>query len=93
MIHVELIWWAENLANIKLRLFADPEVMDSVKNENSIAICTHGSDVDWLVGWLVVYRYSCIGASKSLIKKSLGYLPILGWTWWFLEFILLSRSW
>ena len=31
--------------------------------------------------------------TKCLLKQELARLPVLGWSWWFLEYTFLSRNW
>lgn len=31
--------------------------------------------------------------TKCLLKQDLARLPVLGWSWWFLEYTFLSRNW
>eukprot|EP00050_Salpingoeca_kvevrii_P012912 m.25622 g.25622 ORF g.25622 m.25622 type:complete len:369 (-) comp4460_c0_seq1:173-1279(-) len=93
----ELIWLAEWWANIRIRIFVPTEqaevIASNLGRERAAVLCNHGSDVDWLLGWLVAAHYNCLGGTKCLLKKELRYIPVLGWSWWFLEYIFLQRNW
>nr|XP_043633592.1 1-acyl-sn-glycerol-3-phosphate acyltransferase 2-like [Erigeron canadensis] len=41
----------------------------------------------------MVSRSGCLGSTTSLIKKSLKFLPVIGWSMWFSEYIFLERNW
>lgn len=51
------------------------------------------SDLDWLLGWVIASKFGVLGGAKCLLKKQLIFVPVLGWSWWFLEYIFLSRKW
>eukprot|EP00053_Salpingoeca_punica_P008417 m.75623 g.75623 ORF g.75623 m.75623 type:complete len:380 (+) comp14594_c0_seq1:188-1327(+) len=89
----QLIFLAEWWANVRVSTFASKEVYDNISRDRAVFLCNHGSDLDWLIGWQAAYKFGLLGGSKCLLKKSLSYIPVLGWTWWFLEYVFLSRSW
>lgn len=49
--------------------------------------------MDWLFGWMIAHNYDILGGAKCLLKQLLMYVPVLGWSWWFLEYIFLHRTW
>lgn len=53
----------------------------------------HKYDLDWLLGWMICQRTHILGGSKVVLKSSLKYVPILGSTWSFNEYIFLKRVW
>lgn len=90
----ELIWCAEWWAGIKIKLFGDEkELKSTVGIDKGIALCNHRSDVDWLLGLCIAEKYGCLGGAKAYMKGNTKFLPIIGWAWWFLEFVFLSRNW
>lgn len=90
----QLIWLVEWFAGIKVRIFGDQEYYDKYcGKEKMICICNHKSDVDWLLGWCFAHRFDCLGLTKCLMKKSNAFIPVLGWTWWFMEYTFLDRNW
>ncbi|XP_039016052.1 1-acyl-sn-glycerol-3-phosphate acyltransferase 2-like [Hibiscus syriacus] len=61
--------------------------------EHALVICNHRSDIDWLVGWVLAQRSGCLGTSLVVMKKSSKFLPVIGWSMWFSEYLFLDRSW
>lgn len=61
--------------------------------EHALIISNHRSDLDWLFGWVLAQRVGCLGNTRAVMKKSTKYLPVMGWSMWFSEYIFLERSW
>ncbi|KAJ6921917.1 1-acyl-sn-glycerol-3-phosphate acyltransferase 2 [Populus alba x Populus x berolinensis] len=61
--------------------------------EHALVICNHRSDIDWLVGWVLAQRSGCLGSALAVMKKSSKFLPVIGWSMWFSEYLFLERSW
>ncbi|XP_011080283.1 1-acyl-sn-glycerol-3-phosphate acyltransferase 2 isoform X1 [Sesamum indicum] len=93
LLWLELIWLFDWWANIKVELFVDQETFDLLGKERALLICNHRSDIDWLVGWVLAQRAGCLGSSLAMIKKSSLFLPVIGWSMWFSDYIFLERSW
>ena len=89
----QLLWVAEWWSGLNMRYFGDPEDYQMLGEENAICLCNHRSDLDWLLGWLTAEKHGCLGGAKALMKKSARYVPVMGWTWWFAEYIFLARNW
>lgn len=92
---VTLNWYlficvAQRWANIEIKLYGD---FDTVGKHRGLLILNHSSDIDWLLGWLIADRFSILGGTKAFMKDVAKYLPVLGWCWWFCEFIWLKRAW
>ncbi|GMH12738.1 hypothetical protein Nepgr_014579 [Nepenthes gracilis] len=62
-------------------------------NEHALLISNHRSDIDWLVGWVLSQRSGCLGSTVAMMKKVLKYLPVIGWSMWFSEYVFPERSW
>lgn len=64
-------------------------------SKSSLIIVNHRSDVDWLIGLAYISRFSdpYPGNVKSIVKASLGRVPIFGYLLRFAEFLFLTRSW
>ncbi|KAJ6519558.1 acyltransferase-domain-containing protein [Mycena sanguinolenta] len=61
-----------------------------------ILIANHQVYPDWWYGWGLTYFIGPRGAHDSVyiaLKKSLQWVPILGWGMQFFNFIFLARSW
>ncbi|KAL0371117.1 UNVERIFIED_CONTAM: 1-acyl-sn-glycerol-3-phosphate acyltransferase 2 [Sesamum angustifolium] len=93
LLWLELIWLFDWWANIKVELFVDQETFDLLGKERALLICNHRSDIDWLVGWVLAQRAGCLGSSLAMIKKSSLFLPVIGWSMWFSDYIFLERNW
>ncbi|KAI8031899.1 1-acyl-sn-glycerol-3-phosphate acyltransferase 2 [Camellia lanceoleosa] len=55
--------------------------------EHALVVSNHKSDIDWLVGWLLAQ------VALAVMKKSSKFLPVIGWSMWFSEYLFLERSW
>ncbi|BBN04344.1 lysophosphatidic acid acyltransferase / lysophosphatidylinositol acyltransferase [Marchantia polymorpha subsp. ruderalis] len=89
----ELVWLLDWWAGVKVRLYADGEAMKYLGKEHALLICNHRSDIDWLVGWLLAQRFGCLGGTRAVMKQSVKYLPVIGWSMYFSEYVFLARSW
>ena len=90
---LELIWLVDWWAGVKIELYADSETFQLLGKENALLICNHRSDIDWLIGWVLAQRTGCLGSTVAIMKKEVKYLPVLGWSMWFAEFLFLERNW
>uniref|UniRef100_A0A103YLQ4 1-acylglycerol-3-phosphate O-acyltransferase n=1 Tax=Cynara cardunculus var. scolymus TaxID=59895 RepID=A0A103YLQ4_CYNCS len=61
--------------------------------EHALVIANHKSDIDWLIGWVFAQRSGCLGSTLAVMKKSSKFLPVIGWSMWFSEYLFLERSW
>lgn len=52
----------------------------------------HSYEIDWLIGWLVLEKFGCLGNARGFIKNVIKYIPICGWFFGFSEHIFLQRS-
>ncbi|KAL5156822.1 1-acyl-sn-glycerol-3-phosphate acyltransferase 3 [Glycine soja] len=95
---LELIWLIDWWAGIKIELYTDSETLQLMGKkilgkENALVICNHRSDIDWLIGWVLAQRSGCLGSTVAIMKKEVKFLPVLGWSMWFAEYIFLERDW
>ncbi|KAJ7980774.1 1-acyl-sn-glycerol-3-phosphate acyltransferase 3-like [Quillaja saponaria] len=90
---LELIWLFDWRAGMKVELYADSETYQLMGQENALVICNHRCDIDWLVGWVLAQRSGCLGSALAIMKKEAKFLPIIGWSMWFSDYIFLERSW
>ncbi|KAK7064450.1 putative acyltransferase CST26 [Favolaschia claudopus] len=61
-----------------------------------VFIANHQVYADWWYGWCLTYYIGPQGVHDSVyitLKKSLRWVPILGWAMQFYNFIFLARSW
>ncbi|OIW21111.1 hypothetical protein TanjilG_29760 [Lupinus angustifolius] len=90
---LELIWLIDWWARIKIELYADSETFQLMGKESALLICNHKSDIDWLIGWVLAQRRGCLGSTVAIMKKEVKYLPVLGWSMWFSDYLFLERNW
>nr|ACV73676.1 lysophosphatidic acid acyltransferase 2 [Tropaeolum majus] len=93
LLWLELVWLIDWWAGVKIKLFTDRETLHQMGKEHALVICNHRSDIDWLVGWVLAQRSGCLGSSLAVMKKSSKFLPVIGWSMWFSEYLFLERSW
>lgn len=90
----QLVWLVDWWGGLEVRIYTDnKETWDSIGREHALVICNHRSDVDWVVGWVMAQRKGCLGGTRAVMKKSVQYLPVIGWSMWMGEYIFLSRNW
>ncbi|XP_028062133.1 1-acyl-sn-glycerol-3-phosphate acyltransferase 2-like isoform X2 [Camellia sinensis] len=93
LLWLEIIWLFDWWADIKVDLFIDSETFQLMGREHALVIANHRCDIDWLVGWVLAQRAGCLGSALAIMKKSSKYLPVLGWSMWFSDYVFLERSW
>ncbi|CAF1929373.1 unnamed protein product [Brassica napus] len=93
LLWLQLIWLIDWWACIKVNLYADAETLQLLGKEHALVLSNHRSDIDWLIGWVMAQRAGCLGSSLAIMKKEAKYLPIIGWSMWFSDYIFLERSW
>uniref|UniRef100_A0A2K5E2Q8 Phospholipid/glycerol acyltransferase domain-containing protein n=1 Tax=Aotus nancymaae TaxID=37293 RepID=A0A2K5E2Q8_AOTNA len=84
-----LEWWSCT----ECTLFTDQATVERLGMEHAVIILNHNFEIDFLCGWTVCERYGVLGSSKVLPKKELLYVPLIGWTWYFLEIMFCKRKW
>nr|XP_046175105.1 1-acyl-sn-glycerol-3-phosphate acyltransferase gamma-like [Oncorhynchus gorbuscha]XP_046175106.1 1-acyl-sn-glycerol-3-phosphate acyltransferase gamma-like [Oncorhynchus gorbuscha]XP_046175107.1 1-acyl-sn-glycerol-3-phosphate acyltransferase gamma-like [Oncorhynchus gorbuscha]XP_046175109.1 1-acyl-sn-glycerol-3-phosphate acyltransferase gamma-like [Oncorhynchus gorbuscha]XP_046175110.1 1-acyl-sn-glycerol-3-phosphate acyltransferase gamma-like [Oncorhynchus gorbuscha]XP_046175111.1 1-acyl-sn- len=84
-----LEWWS----GTECTIFADQATVDKFGKEHVIIILNHNYEIDFLCGWTMCERYGVLGASKVLAKYELLKVPLIGWTWYFLEIVFCKRKW
>nr|QVG79488.1 lysophosphatidic acid acyltransferase [Eranthis hyemalis] len=93
LLWLQLVWLFDWWAHVKVQLYMDPEDFKLMGKEHALFIANHRSDIDWLVGWVLAARAGCLGSSLAVMKKSLKFLPVIGWSMWFSEYVFLERNW
>lgn len=92
--YCQLVFMAEWWAGSDLILYIDKEDFDKYfGKEHGYLLMNHSYETDWLIGWLLCDRIRLLGNCKAYAKKSIQYIPTLGWAWKFAESIFLERSW
>ncbi|XP_057506893.1 1-acyl-sn-glycerol-3-phosphate acyltransferase 2 [Actinidia eriantha] len=93
LLWLELVWLIDWWAGVQVKLFTDSETFRLMGTEHALVIANHRSDIDWLVGWVLAQRSGCLGSTLAVMKKSSKFLPVIGWSMWFSEYLFLERSW
>ncbi|XP_060754819.1 1-acyl-sn-glycerol-3-phosphate acyltransferase gamma [Neoarius graeffei] len=84
-----LEWWS----GTECTLYTDQATVDQFGKEHVIIILNHNYEIDFLCGWTMCERYGVLGSSKVLAKRELLKVPLVGWTWYFLEIVFCKRKW
>ncbi|XP_030453619.1 1-acyl-sn-glycerol-3-phosphate acyltransferase 2 [Syzygium oleosum] len=93
LLSLELIWLFDWWAGVKVELYMDSQAYEMMGKEHALLICNHRSDIDWLVGWVIAQRAGCLGSALAIMKKEAKFLPVIGWSMWFSDYVFLDRSW
>nr|KAF6477085.1 1-acylglycerol-3-phosphate O-acyltransferase 3 [Molossus molossus] len=83
-----LEWWSCT----ECTLFTDQATMDCLGKEHVVIILNHNFEIDFLCGWTMCERFGVLGSSKVLAKRELLCVPLIGWTWYFLEIVFCNPS-
>jgi len=81
-------WWS----NSELIIYCKKDVFDVLGKEHHFTLINHCYEIDWLIGWLVIEKFGCLGNARGFIKNVIKYIPIAGWFFGFAEHIFLARS-
>ncbi|KAF8090793.1 hypothetical protein N665_0467s0022 [Sinapis alba] len=93
LLWLQLIWLVDWWDCIKINLYADAETLELIGKEHALVLCNHRSDIDWLIGWVIAQRAGCLGSALAIMSKDNKYLPIIGWSMWFSEYIFVEKNW
>ncbi|PUZ67271.1 hypothetical protein GQ55_3G421700 [Panicum hallii var. hallii] len=100
LLWLQLIWLVDWWAGVKSfnsnsagTIVADQETYQLTGKKHALIISNHRSDIDWLIGWILAQRSGCLGSTLAIMKKSSKFLPVIGWSMWFAEYLFLERSW
>lgn len=61
--------------------------------ERVLLMCNHRTEVDWMYIWSLALRKQRIGHVKYVLKSSVRNVPVFGWAFYALEFLLIKRNW
>ena len=88
-----LVLLPEYWAGVEHKLYGEAAEWVKLGTENSILLCNHRCDIDWLSGWVVGSRTGVLGGFKAIMKRSAIYVPVLGALWWLSGYIFIARDW
>ncbi|GLG93978.1 Putative lysophosphatidic acid acyltransferase lpaat [Gryllus bimaculatus] len=93
-LYCQLVFLAEWWGDTDLLLYIDKDDFEKYYGkEHGYLIMNHRYETDWLVGWLLCERVKLLGNCKTYAKKSIQYVPTMGWAWRLGESVFLERSW
>jgi lysophosphatidic acid acyltransferase / lysophosphatidylinositol acyltransferase len=81
-------WWSNSVTNI----YISEEDLAHCGNEHVLLLMNHYYEIDWLIGWVFCEKRKVLGNCKAYAKKAIQYMPTVGWSWKFAEFVFLERS-
>lgn len=81
-------WWSGST----LYVYISDEDMKYCGKEHVLLLMNHTYEVDWLMGWMFCDKVGVLGNCKAYAKKVIQYIPTVGWSWKFAEFVFLERS-
>uniref|UniRef100_A0A6M2DW30 Putative lysophosphatidic acid acyltransferase lpaat n=1 Tax=Xenopsylla cheopis TaxID=163159 RepID=A0A6M2DW30_XENCH len=81
-------WWSKS----KLTLHISKKDLEQCGKEHCLLVMNHTYETDWLLGWMFTEKMGVLGNCKAYAKRSIQYIPSLGWSWKFAEFVFLERS-
>ncbi|CAG9560587.1 unnamed protein product [Danaus chrysippus] len=91
--YCQLVFMSEWWSGTKLSIYVKKDEYDKYYGkEHGYLIMNHSYEVDWLMGWHFCDGIQVLGNCKAYAKKSIKYLPPIGWIWKFSEFVFLERS-
>jgi lysophosphatidic acid acyltransferase / lysophosphatidylinositol acyltransferase len=67
-------------------------VYELLGKEHHFTLMNHSYEIDWLIGWLVLEKFGCLGNARGFIKNVIKYIPLCGWFFGFSEHVFLQRS-
>ncbi|VVC93487.1 unnamed protein product [Leptidea sinapis] len=89
----QLVFMSEWWAGIKMFIYVKKDEYDKYYGkEHGYLIMNHSYEIDWLMGWQFCDGIGVLGNCKAYAKKSIQYMPPIGWMWKFSEFVFLERS-
>lgn len=93
-LYCQLVFLAEWWGDTDLLLYIDKDDFEKYYGkEHGYLIMNHRYETDWLVGWVLCERIKLLGNCKTYAKKSIQYVPTMGWAWRLGESVFLERSW
>ncbi|KAL5292867.1 AGPAT3.2 family protein [Megaselia abdita] len=82
-------WWSRS----RLTLYISKEDKEHLGKEHCIALVNHHFDGDWMFLVRQASKFNgIVGNCRAFAKKPLRYYPVIGWFFYFNEYIFLERS-
>lgn len=87
-----MVGYADWIGNYKLNLVADEDAIKNFNKTNSLWILNHRYQVEWIGLQMIGKYFGMLPNMKGVGKHSLLCLPIVGWTLFYNEFLLVKRN-
>ncbi|XP_051817024.1 1-acyl-sn-glycerol-3-phosphate acyltransferase gamma-like [Antechinus flavipes] len=84
-----LAWWSGS----ECTLFTKRDSLGKIGKETAIVIFNHTFEIDLFCLWILYDRYGILGTFKVMAKKELLWVPVIGWTTYFMESVFCERKW
>lgn len=81
-------WYSKSI----VKVYITKEDLAIAGKEHALLVMNHAYETDWLFGWLFCDKVGVLGNCKAYAKKVISYIPTIGWSWKFAEFVFLERS-
>jgi len=81
-------WWS----GIDVHLYLGPQELAHFGKEKAIVVMNHKGELDWVISWICSDHFRVLQNCKCMVKSILRFVPIIGWAFWFNEFVFLKRS-
>jgi lysophosphatidic acid acyltransferase / lysophosphatidylinositol acyltransferase len=88
----ELVAIGEWYSGSVVKVYITPEDLAKAGTEHTLLVMNHAYETDWLFGWLFCDKVGVLGNCKAYAKKVISFIPTIGWSWKFAEFVFLERS-
>ncbi|KAI6659739.1 1-acyl-sn-glycerol-3-phosphate acyltransferase gamma [Oopsacas minuta] len=85
----------ENWGGYTIRVYGKDgiyQTFEKSRNKNMLVVMNHTGEVDWMIGWSLIERVGLLGVVKTMIKDSVKYVPVFGWSFYFSDYIFVKRS-
>lgn len=86
-------WWG----GASLTIYCSDQFYERLQRksfrERQLVLLNHHTELDWLFAWQLADRAGLLGGCRALAKKTLAYVPIIGWSSLMSGDIFLTRSW
>lgn len=82
-------WWA----GVKILVYTEQETIRLMGKEHALVISNARSDANHIVELVLAQQSGCLGSLLAVIKTSVKYIPVIGWSMWFSEYTFSETSW
>ncbi|XP_054154348.1 1-acyl-sn-glycerol-3-phosphate acyltransferase gamma-like [Oppia nitens] len=83
-------WWSHSTITF---YFGDQQTLDQFGREHAFVVANHRYEVDAVFLWMIAAKTGTLGGCKAFGKRELRFVPIIGWSFMFGEYIFLARNW